>query len=226
MSSAGPPSPRTAGFAVVAMIRPDLDSDDYRGHLWIVPTDASVPPRPFTSSWRDTAPAWSPDGAWLAFLRVTGKEGAGARPAIYVMPTDGGEPRRVTDQPLGAGAPVWSPDSRRIAYVARVPEPGRYLPAGLSRRRRRAAQADQDPAVPRGQPRLLHRPASARIRRGPVPRRRPRPRPRRHVRPGHQRRLRSLRRRLEPGRPAPGLRLRPARHARHRPRQGRLAVRP
>jgi dipeptidyl aminopeptidase/acylaminoacyl peptidase len=42
------------------------------------------------------------------------------------MPTDGGEPRSITDHPLGAGAPVWSPDSRQIAYVARIPEPGRY----------------------------------------------------------------------------------------------------
>ena len=42
------------------------------------------------------------------------------------MPTAGGEPRRVTDHPLGAGAPAWSPDSRQIAYVARVPEEGRY----------------------------------------------------------------------------------------------------
>jgi dipeptidyl aminopeptidase/acylaminoacyl peptidase len=113
-------------FAVVAVIRPDLDTDDYRGHLWIVPTDGSAPPRPFTVGWRDTAPAYSPDGAWLAFLRATGKEGPGSRPQIYVMPTAGGEPRCVTDQPLGAGAPVWSPDSARIAYVARVPDEGRY----------------------------------------------------------------------------------------------------
>ncbi|HET9893415.1 MAG TPA: S9 family peptidase [Streptosporangiaceae bacterium] len=113
-------------FAVVAKTTPDLDADDYRGHLWLVPTNGSAPPRPFTTGWRDTAPAYSPDGAWLAFLRSTGGEGPGARPQLYVMPTGGGEPRRVTDQPLGAGAPVWSPDSRKIAYVARVPEDGRY----------------------------------------------------------------------------------------------------
>src|SRR5215467_2581816 len=112
--------------AVVPVIRPDLDADGYRGHLWIVPTDGSAPARPFTTGWRDTAPAYSPDGAWLAFLRATGAEGAGARPQLYIMPTDGGEPRRLTDHPLGAGAPVWSPDSSRIAYVARVPDEGRY----------------------------------------------------------------------------------------------------
>ena len=116
------------GFAVVAVTRPDLDADDYRGHLWIVPTDGSAPPRPLTTGWRDSAPAYSPDGAWLAFLRATGGEGPGARPQLYVMPTGGGESRRVTDQPLGAGAPVWSPDSRRIAYVTRVPDEGRYTP--------------------------------------------------------------------------------------------------
>src|ERR1700689_3357444 len=94
------------GHAVVAMTRPELDSDEYRAHLWIVPTDGS--------------------GAGRAFWRAAGGEGQGARPQLYVMPTGGGEPRRLTDHPLGAGAPVWSPDSRRIAYSARVPDEGRY----------------------------------------------------------------------------------------------------
>jgi dipeptidyl aminopeptidase/acylaminoacyl peptidase len=42
------------------------------------------------------------------------------------MPADGGEPRRLCEHPLGAEAFAWSPDSTRIAYIARVPEPGRY----------------------------------------------------------------------------------------------------
>jgi dipeptidyl aminopeptidase/acylaminoacyl peptidase len=112
--------------AVVAVTRPDLESDDYRGQLWIVPTDGSVPPRQLTTGWRDTAPAYSPDGAWLAFLRAMDRANPHAKPQLYVMPTAGGEPRRVTDHRLGAGAPAWSPDSRRIAYVARVADEGRY----------------------------------------------------------------------------------------------------
>jgi dipeptidyl aminopeptidase/acylaminoacyl peptidase len=117
-------------FAVAGVIRADLEADDYRGHLWIVPTDGSAPPRPLTTGWRDTAPAYSPDGAWLAFLRAAGAEGADAKPQLYVMPTAGGEPRRVTEHPLGAGPPVWSPDSSRISYVARVPDEGRYAEGG------------------------------------------------------------------------------------------------
>jgi dipeptidyl aminopeptidase/acylaminoacyl peptidase len=116
-------------FAVVPVIRPELESDEYRGHLWIVPTDGSAPPRPFTTGWRDSVPAYSPDGQWLAFLRASqaGTENkSNSKPQLYVMPTSGGEPRRVTDHPLGAGAPVWSPDSAAIAYVARVPDEGRY----------------------------------------------------------------------------------------------------
>jgi dipeptidyl aminopeptidase/acylaminoacyl peptidase len=113
-------------FAIVPATRADLEADDYRGHLWIVPTDGSASPRAFTTGWRDSAPAYSPDGAWLAFLRATGAEGPGAKPQLYVMPTNGGEPRCLTEHTLGAGSPVWSPDSRKIAYVARVPDEGRY----------------------------------------------------------------------------------------------------
>lgn len=128
----GKPSVAPDGrHAIVAMTRPDLEADDYRGQLWMVSTDGSTPPRPFTTGWRDTAPAYSPDGAWLAFLRAAGGEGPDSKPQLHVMPTGGGEPRRVAHQPLGAGAPVWSPDSRRIAYVARVPDEGRYT-SGLA----------------------------------------------------------------------------------------------
>ena len=109
-------------IAVVAVSRLDLDADEYRGQLWAVPTDGSAPARPLTSGHLDSAPAFSPDGRWLAHLSAE----PGGKPQIWVLPTAGGEGRRLTDHPLGAGAPVWAPDSRRLAYVARVPEPGRY----------------------------------------------------------------------------------------------------
>ena len=109
-------------MAVVAVTRPDLDADEYRSQLWAVPTDGSASARPLTSGHRDSAPVFSPDGRWLAYLSAE----PGGRPQIWLLPTAGGAPRRLTDHQLGAGAPVWAPDSRRLAYVARVPEHGRY----------------------------------------------------------------------------------------------------
>jgi dipeptidyl aminopeptidase/acylaminoacyl peptidase len=109
-------------MAVVAVTRPDLDADEYRSQLWAVPTDASAPARPLTSGHLDSAPAFSPDGRWLAYLSAE----PGGRPQIWLLPTAGGAARRLTDHHLGAGSPVWAPNSRRLAYVARVPEQGRY----------------------------------------------------------------------------------------------------
>jgi dipeptidyl aminopeptidase/acylaminoacyl peptidase len=109
-------------MAVVAVTRPDLDADEYRSQLWAVPTDGSASARPLTSGHLDSAPAFSPDGRWLAYLSAS----AGGKPQVWLLPTAGGAPRRMTDHQLGAGAPVWAPDARRLAYVARVPEAGRY----------------------------------------------------------------------------------------------------
>jgi Tol biopolymer transport system component len=59
-------------------------------------------------SWADDhAPAWSPDGANVAFTRTSDKTNA-----VYVAPASGGKPRK-----LGAGAnPSWSPDGASIAF--------------------------------------------------------------------------------------------------------------
>ena len=103
----------------------DLERDRYLSHLWRAPTDAGAPPSQLTRGERDADPRFSPDGKWVAFLRA--KEDA--PPQLHLMPADGGEPWAITTKeqhPLGVEAPEWSPDSTLVAYLARVPEPGRY----------------------------------------------------------------------------------------------------
>ncbi len=101
-------------MAVVAVSR--CDAAGCRAQLWAVPTDGSAPARPLTSGARDSAPAFSPDGRWLAYLSADGD----GPPQVHLLPTAGGAPRRLTAEPQGAGAPVWSPDSRRLAWTAPV----------------------------------------------------------------------------------------------------------
>ena len=47
----------------VAVGRIDLDADEYRAELWLMPTDGSAPPRRFTSGRRDVRPRFSPTAA-------------------------------------------------------------------------------------------------------------------------------------------------------------------
>ncbi|MQT04396.1 S9 family peptidase [Streptomyces jumonjinensis] len=109
-------------FAAVTVTRPDLAAEGYTSELWLAETDGSTPARLLTQGPHDAAPAFSPDGRHLAFLRpVPGGPGQ-----LHLLPMDGGEARVVTGHPIGAGQPVWSPDSKFLAYTARVPEPGRY----------------------------------------------------------------------------------------------------
>jgi TolB protein len=68
----------------------------------------------------DSAPAWSPDGQWLAFRR---KELAGPGNTLgkqlWLMPAPGaaGVARALTADPArDYGAPAWSPDGRHLAY--------------------------------------------------------------------------------------------------------------
>jgi len=93
-------------------------------------------------------PAWSPDGAWIAFS--SDREGTtGVNPGhwellqstgIYVMRPDGTALRRVTKPGGVAGSPAWSPDGKAILFYE-TDEVGAYM-AKSARSRTEFASVD------------------------------------------------------------------------------------
>ncbi|MER7500944.1 S9 family peptidase [Nonomuraea pusilla] len=108
------PAVSPAGEAVFVLRRADRAADRDMRALWRAEG-------PLTSGPADWAPAWSPDGRTIAFLRA-----AGGPPQLWLLPMCGeADPEKsaepVTALPLGAGPARWSPDGTRIAFTAPVP---------------------------------------------------------------------------------------------------------
>src|SRR5262245_17688990 len=74
------------------------------------------------------APAMSPDGRWVAFIRSSIVEAENRRQGeLWMVPADGSAPaRRVSDPAVNASGPRWSPDGTLLAFSGRR----RGAPAG------------------------------------------------------------------------------------------------
>jgi dipeptidyl aminopeptidase/acylaminoacyl peptidase len=108
-------------FAIFATSRPDLPANRAVGQLWRVDLPDGTPRR-LTRGTADAAPRLSQDGSRIAFLRGDAK----GKPQIHVVDAAGGEPVQATEAPLGVEDFAWSPDRASLAFLARVPEKGRY----------------------------------------------------------------------------------------------------
>jgi TolB protein len=71
-----------------------------------------------TSGEPDAAPAWSPDGREIVFVRGHDLNKPSGDMDLFMLDVARGTPRRLTDTPLSLEtAPAWSPDGSRIAFA-------------------------------------------------------------------------------------------------------------
>ncbi len=96
----------------------DAKKTGYDTSLWLVPADASAPPRQLTNGPHDGGARWSPDGSTLVFNRSEEKDGKTQPPQLALLPLAGGDAFVFTDLPKGAGDPRWSPDGKQIVFTS------------------------------------------------------------------------------------------------------------
>ncbi|MET2012712.1 S9 family peptidase [Microbacterium chocolatum] len=112
---------RDGSFTVFATSRPDLAADRAVGQIWRL-DPVSGAHRRLTRGVSDSSPRIAPDDSAVAFLRADAR----GRTQLFVVAPEGGEPLQVTDAPLGVTGYAWAPDARSLAFIARMPEQGRY----------------------------------------------------------------------------------------------------
>jgi Tol biopolymer transport system component len=111
----GPLSPASASFGGAPGRIAYVRNVDNQSDIYTVNPDGSDVTRLTGLPGRDSTPAWSPDGARIAFESDRGLE-SGVELDIYVMNADGSHPTRLTETGMNL-TPSWSPDGTKIVFT-------------------------------------------------------------------------------------------------------------
>ena len=88
------------------------DDNAYETEIFVVPAAGGEPIQLTRGKKSSSAPAWSPDGKWLAF-----SSDRSDKRQIYLISPRGGEARAITNVEEGVAGFAWSPDGKSIAFT-------------------------------------------------------------------------------------------------------------
>jgi dipeptidyl aminopeptidase/acylaminoacyl peptidase len=96
------------------------DENAYETQIWLADSESGVTRQLTNSKKSSTSPAWSPDGARIAFASDRSD-----KRQLYVINPTGGEAEALTtseNNPDGLESFAWSPDGKSIAFTATEPK--------------------------------------------------------------------------------------------------------
>jgi dipeptidyl aminopeptidase/acylaminoacyl peptidase len=91
----------------------DTAADQNRSAVWMTSWDGARSVRLTGSKQGESAPRWSPDGRWLAFLSSRDDD----HTQLWLLDRLGGEGRKLTTLPSDVDDYAWAPDGKRVVVV-------------------------------------------------------------------------------------------------------------
>jgi dipeptidyl aminopeptidase/acylaminoacyl peptidase len=95
-----------------------------RRNVWLVPSDGGWPTQLTVSDQRQTAPAWSPTGRWIAF--GSDKDGNEQWDIFLVSPSSGQVINLTNTPEISEESFAWSPDGEKLVYSVKPKEAPNY----------------------------------------------------------------------------------------------------